>query len=152
MDDPWFYGLPVFGERVRKRRKTPGADPSIPTRAASNQTRRISPASPRSSRTHIPSALGPVIYTKTCLYTLTPDRDFVVDSIAGQPGAAMAIGAGHAFKFASVIGKTLAELAADGKTARGYLRVLAQPADPARGEPAEIVYGVRRPSQAGERE
>ncbi|HSE41934.1 MAG TPA: N-methyl-L-tryptophan oxidase, partial [Acidobacteriota bacterium] len=53
-------------------------------------------------------------YTKTCLYTLTPDRDFVVDSI--DKNCSVAIGAGHAFKFASVIGKTLSELAIDGST------------------------------------
>ena len=53
---------------------------------------------------------------KTCLYTLTPDRDFVIDRVAGQDNIFVAIGAGHAFKFASVIGRILSELAVDGKT------------------------------------
>ena len=66
--------------------------------------------------THIPGALGPVHLIKTCLYTLTPDRDFVLDAVPGHDGAFAAIGAGHAFKFASVIGRILAELAVDGKT------------------------------------
>ncbi|MBV8262718.1 MAG: hypothetical protein JOY87_02720 [Candidatus Eremiobacteraeota bacterium] len=43
----------------------------------------------------------------------------MIDSIAGHPNAVVAIGAGHAFKFSSVIGKTLAELVADGKTEAG---------------------------------
>ena len=34
---------------------------------------------------YIPKALGPIIYTKTCLYTLTPDRDFVVDRLPAIP-------------------------------------------------------------------
>jgi len=65
---------------------------------------------------HIPGALGPIIYTKTCLYTLTPDRDFVLDRLPDYPGALVAIGGGHGFKFASVVGKILAELAVDGRT------------------------------------
>ena len=28
---------------------------------------------------HLPTALGPEIRTRTCLYTLTPDRDFVAE-------------------------------------------------------------------------
>jgi sarcosine oxidase len=50
------------------------------------------------------------------LYTLTPDRDFVIDSLPDHPNVCVAIGAGHAFKFASVIGKILCELIVDGKT------------------------------------
>ena len=53
---------------------------------------------------------------KTCLYTLTPDRDFIIDAVPGHSGAYAAIGAGHAYKFASVIGRVLSELAIDGKT------------------------------------
>ena len=35
--------------------------------------------------TYIPRALGPELYTKTCLYTLTPDRDFVIDTLPQHP-------------------------------------------------------------------
>ena len=65
---------------------------------------------------HLPRALGPVLYTKTCLYTLTPDRDFVIDRVPGHDDIVVAIGAGHAFKFASVIGRILSELALAGTT------------------------------------
>ncbi|MGZ8514584.1 MAG: FAD-dependent oxidoreductase [Candidatus Limnocylindrales bacterium] len=65
---------------------------------------------------HLPGALGPPIYTKTCLYTLTPERDFVVDHLPDQPGIIVALGAGHGFKFASVLGRITAELATDGTT------------------------------------
>ena len=59
---------------------------------------------------HLPGALGPPIYTKTCLYTLTPDRDFVVDRLPEAPGVIVALGAAHGFKFASVLGRIMAEL------------------------------------------
>ena len=65
---------------------------------------------------HLPEHVGPEILTKTCLYTLTPDRDFVVDRLPDVPGVLVALGAAHAFKFASVLGRILAELVVDGST------------------------------------
>jgi sarcosine oxidase len=67
-------------------------------------------------REHIPAALGPELYTKTCLYTLPPDRDFVVGPLADFPQVLVAVGAGHAFKFAGLIGKILSQLAVGGRT------------------------------------
>jgi sarcosine oxidase len=52
----------------------------------------------------------------TCLYTLTKDRDFVLDDVPGHPGLQVALGAGHGFKFASWFGRTLAERAIHGST------------------------------------
>jgi sarcosine oxidase len=50
------------------------------------------------------------------VYTLTPDRDFVVDTLPDHPRIAVALGAGHAFKFASIIGRLLSDIAIDGKS------------------------------------
>jgi sarcosine oxidase len=63
---------------------------------------------------HLPGQAAPELYTKTCLYTLTPDRDFVVDRLPEAPGVQVVLGAAHAFKFASVLGRILAERAVDG--------------------------------------
>jgi sarcosine oxidase len=60
--------------------------------------------------------VGPVLIAKTCLYTLTPDRDFIVDRVPGTENVFTAVGAGHAFKFASLLGRILVELALDGET------------------------------------
>jgi sarcosine oxidase len=65
---------------------------------------------------HLPGALGPPIYTKTCLYTLTPDRDFVVGRVPEARQVLVALGAAHGYKFASVLGRVLAEIAVDGTT------------------------------------
>ena len=54
--------------------------------------------------------------TKTCLYTMTPDRDFVVDAVPGHPNVTVCLGSAHAYKFASALGRIMAELAADGIT------------------------------------
>ena len=45
---------------------------------------------------------------------MTPDRDFIIDAVPDHPNCFVAIGAGHAFKYAAIIGKILSELAMDG--------------------------------------
>eukprot|EP00058_Branchiostoma_floridae_P008581 XP_002594069.1 hypothetical protein BRAFLDRAFT_68491 [Branchiostoma floridae] len=63
-------------------------------------------------------SLGPIMYSKTCLYTMTMDRHFVIDTLAskGWSDVIVCCGAGHAYKFASLLGKILSELAIDGRT------------------------------------
>jgi sarcosine oxidase len=117
MDDPCFYGFPVFGEAGPKAGQDAGG------KEVTADSRTFAPDMDALTRvqqflsTYIPSALGPIIYTKSCLYTLTPDRDFVIDSVPGFSNAIVAIGGGHGFKFSSLIGRILAELAAEGRTA-----------------------------------
>ena len=62
---------------------------------------------------HLPATLGRRSHTKTCLYTLTPDRDFVIDRVPGHPGIVIALGAAHGYKFAALFGRLLAGLALD---------------------------------------
>lgn len=114
MDDPCYYGFPVFGEDGPKAAQDAGGKP------VTADSRSFEPDPQNSQRVrdfltrYLPAAVGPEIYTRTCLYTLTPDRDFVIDAVPQAGGVFVAIGAGHAFKFASLIGKTLAELAREG--------------------------------------
>jgi sarcosine oxidase len=117
MDDPSFYGFPIFGEAAAVKAARDAGGPAV---TADTRSFAPDPAQERAVKRflsrYLPDAVGPVLYTKTCLYTLTPDRDFVIDRVPGQPNILVAIGAGHAFKFASVIGRILSELAIDGST------------------------------------
>ena len=64
---------------------------------------------------YLPGAAGAVKWTLTCMYTNTPDRDFVLDRHPAHPQVAYGCGfSGHGFKFASAIGEVLADLALDG--------------------------------------
>src|SRR5258705_6527649 len=118
MDAPCFYGFPTFGEAGPKAGQDAGGE------EVSAETRTFEPDQAALRRTvdflgkYIPKALGPIIYTKTCLYTLTPDRDFVVDTLPDHPNVAVGIGGGHGFQFASVIGGILSDLPIDGRTQR----------------------------------
>ena len=116
MDDPCYYGFPVFGEAGPKVGQDAGGEE---TGANTRTFERDEAAFERVVRfleRRLPSALGPVIYTRTCLYTLTPDRDFVLDTLPERRDVSVAIGGGHGYKFASVIGRILADLAVDGRS------------------------------------
>ncbi|WNS76233.1 N-methyl-L-tryptophan oxidase [Bacillus sp. DTU_2020_1000418_1_SI_GHA_SEK_038] len=55
-------------------------------------------------------------YGKTCMYTLTPDENFIIDLHPVYPNVAIASGfSGHGFKFSSVVGQILSELIISGK-------------------------------------
>jgi len=53
--------------------------------------------------------------TDTCLYTITPDEDFVLDRVG--PIVVASPCSGHGFKFAPLFGRALADLATDEATA-----------------------------------
>ena len=60
---------------------------------------------------------APLLTAKTCMYTTTPDEHFVIGLHPEHPQVAVAAGfSGHGYKFASVVGEILAELAAEGRT------------------------------------
>lgn len=66
---------------------------------------------------HFPRATGPTMRLSSCMFTNTPDEHFVLDTLSGSPNVAVGAGfSGHGFKFASVIGEILADLAVDGET------------------------------------
>jgi sarcosine oxidase len=66
---------------------------------------------------HMPDADGPLRAAKTCLYTMAPDGDFILDRLPECPQIIVASPcSGHGFKFAPVIGEILADLAAMGRT------------------------------------
>ena len=116
MDEPSFYGFPVHGlEAVKVAQDVGGGETTADDRSFDpdpDATERVRGF----LRERLPGALGAEVLTKTCLYTLTPDRDFVVDRLPDHPQVAVAIGAGHAFKFASALGRILSELALEGTT------------------------------------
>jgi sarcosine oxidase len=54
---------------------------------------------------------------KTCMYTNTPDENFILDFVPGYQDIVVATGfSGHGFKFASVVGEIMADLAMKGST------------------------------------
>jgi len=111
-----FYGFPIYGEVGTKAAiDASGPAVTVDTRtyeADEERERRVEAWLKR----YIPGFLGPKIYTKTCLYTMPKDRDFVIDAVPEYPQIIVCVGAGHAYKFAGLLGKILSQMAIDGET------------------------------------
>ena len=55
---------------------------------------------------------------QSCMYSMTPDEDFVIDFLGGELGTDVAIAggfSGHGFKMAPLVGRILADMALDGE-------------------------------------
>jgi sarcosine oxidase len=110
------YGFPVYGEAATKV----GLDASGPE--VDPDQRDFLPDQQRERRAekwlqkYIPGFLGPILYTKTCQYAMPRDRGFILDTLPQFPQISVFVGAGHSYKFASLFGKVLSELAIDGQT------------------------------------
>ena len=107
-----FYGFPLYEHPGFKLGgphfgREP-MDPREPDRTPSpNQLRLIRECLAR----YIPDAAGDPLTVRGCVYTVSPDEDFIIDAVPGVPQAVFASAcSGHGFKFASAIGEILADL------------------------------------------
>lgn len=67
----------------------------------------------------MPEAAGRLVAAATCMYSNTPDSHFIIDRHPAHARVALACGfSGHGFKFASVVGEVLADLAVRGETSQ----------------------------------
>ena len=116
MDEPSYYGFPVFGEpAVKVAQDAGGQITTADTRSFDVDLENHERVMEFTRRT-LPHAVGRERYVKTCLYTMPPDRDFIVDRVPGQDRVLLCVGAGHAFKFSTQLGRVLSDLALDGET------------------------------------
>ena len=61
--------------------------------------------------------LGKATHSEVCLYTETPDEDFIIDVHPKCPEILIAAGfSGHGFKFCSLVGRIMGELAFNDRT------------------------------------
>jgi sarcosine oxidase len=112
------YGFPSFGagfKVAKHHHRDETVDPDKYDRTPSAEDEALIRAAVAD---HLPGADGRLVDARTCLYTVSPDGDFIVDRL---PGAASVVIAspcsGHGFKFAPVIGEILADLA-EGRPSR----------------------------------
>jgi sarcosine oxidase len=66
---------------------------------------------------HVPELAGRCLDARACMYTNTPDEHFVISAHPEHPQVVIACGfSGHGYKFCSVVGEILADLAIEGST------------------------------------
>jgi sarcosine oxidase len=112
----YFYGFPVYGEVAVKAAEDVGGQVTTAQTRSFEKDERSDTTLKGFLSAYLPTALGPELYTKTCLYDMPPDRDFIVDFLPQHPNILVVNGAGHAYKFTSLLGKILGQLVTEGKT------------------------------------
>lgn len=110
MDEPSFYGFPCYGEPTLKAAQDCGGPAVDPDSRGSDADEDMLGLLAGHLASMLPGSGSPVRSLR-CQYTLTPDRDFVIDRVPGHPSVAVGLGAAHGFKFAPTFGRLLADLA-----------------------------------------
>ena len=111
MDDPSFYGFPVWPDATLKAAQDVGGHQVTATSRGFDPDPGAAERLAGFLRARLPTAAGAHDHSATCLYTLTPDRDLVLGPLPGHDRVLVALGAAHGFKFAPLVGRALAELA-----------------------------------------
>ncbi len=116
MDDPSYYGFPTYGEATVKAAQDCGGPQVEASDRAGVLDEQMRDRLSGFMATTLPGS-GAVERSKRCLYTLTPDRDFVLSRVPEHPAVTVGLGSAHAYKFAPTFGRLLTDLALDGETA-----------------------------------
>ncbi len=112
-----YYGFPDHareGFKIGKyhHRRQPVASPDALDRECSPEDEAVLR---QGIREHFPAASGPTRRMTACMFTNSPDGDFVLDRCPGERRVFVAAGfSGHGFKFCSVIGRIMAQYCTEG--------------------------------------
>jgi sarcosine oxidase len=114
-----YFGFPVLGRDGFKVGKhthlREPIDPAAPNPAVNARDTALLD---RFVARRLPAAGGTRVAATTCRYTMLPGEDFLLDQAPGEARVIVASPcSGHGFKFASVVGEILADLALEGGTA-----------------------------------
>lgn len=110
-----FYGFPIYGipgfKLGRYHHLEQTADPDDMDREPHPEDEAVLRDC---TEKYFPDAAGNTMTLKACLFTNSPDEHFILDTLPKHPRVAVGAGfTGHGFKFCSVIGEVLADLAMD---------------------------------------
>lgn len=108
-----YYGFPVFGVPGFKFGRYHHFEESGEAEYLSREAFREDEEVLRDfAARYFPDGAGPTMILKACLFTNSPDRHFIIDLHPEYPQVSFAAGfSGHGYKFASVVGEIMADLA-----------------------------------------
>jgi sarcosine oxidase len=111
-----YYGFPVYGIPGFKVGRYHHLEQQVDPDQMAREADRDDEAVLRDfTARYFPDAAGPTMSLKTCLFSNTPDEHFILDVHPELPQVCIAAGfSGHGFKFCSVIGEIMADLAQTG--------------------------------------
>ena len=113
-----YYGFPVFGipgfKFGRYHHLEEAVDPETIDREPNDYDEQILR---EFAERYFPAGAGPTMTMRSCMFTNTPDRHFIIDLHPQYPQVSFTSPcSGHGFKFASVVGEIMADLAERGET------------------------------------
>ncbi|HEY9506972.1 MAG TPA: FAD-dependent oxidoreductase, partial [Gemmatimonadales bacterium] len=117
VDEGRYYGFPSFlipgFKFARYHHREERVDPDTVNREPQPADEELLRAF---ARRYFPDGAGTTLMLKTCLFTNSPDRHFILDLHPAHPEVAIAAGfSGHGYKFCSVVGEVMADLAQGGR-------------------------------------
>lgn len=122
-DSPFgHYGFPMLdsgqrGMKIALHKPGDRIDPDAPGATSGEATSEEIEDLREVLRRSLPDGEGPLLASRTCLYTNSADGHFILGAHPGRENLTFAAGfSGHGFKFASVMGEVLADLASEGTT------------------------------------
>ncbi len=118
LEEGRYYGFPIHGipgfKFGRYHHLGEAVDPDTVDREPGTEDERVLR---EFAERYFPDGAGPTMTLKTCLFELSPDEHFLIDLHPEAPQVVVGGGfSGHGFKFCSVVGEILADLAVDGTT------------------------------------
>lgn len=113
VDEGRFYGFPVYAVPGFKFGKYHHFEEQGPPEALSRESTWEDEELLREfAARYFPMGAGPTMTLKSCMFTNSPDKHFIIDLHPEYPQVSFAAGfSGHGYKFASVIGEIMADLA-----------------------------------------
>lgn len=113
-----FFGFPAIGtDGVKVGRHAHFREPIDPNQPNPPVNDRDTDLLDGFIRRRLPAAAGLRVRSTTCRYTMLPSEDFLLDLLPGDKRIVVASPcSGHGFKFTSVVGEILSDLALDGGT------------------------------------
>ena len=113
VDEGRYYGFPVWGVPGFKLGRYHHLEETVDPDTADREPRaRDEQVLREVAERYFPEAAGATMSLKACLFTNTPDGHFIIDRHPRHPQVILASPcSGHGFKFASVLGEVLADLA-----------------------------------------
>jgi sarcosine oxidase len=117
-DEGRYYGFPVYGVPGFKFGKYHHFEETgYPEQLQFEPSRRDEEMLREFAARYFPLGAGPTMTLKACLFTNSPDNHFIIDLHPEFPQVSFAAGfSGHGYKFASVIGEIMADLAERGQS------------------------------------
>ena len=118
VDEGRYYGFPVYGVPGFKLGRYHHLDEQVNPDKVDQEVYEHDEAVLRNcAANYFPEANGPARMFKTCMFTNSPDEHFIIGTHPDYAQVSFAAGfSGHGFKFCSVVGEIMSDLALAGTT------------------------------------